>query len=347
MKVAFLPVYPNPYQRLLAEALARQGATAVEMLPGLPPAAWLRANRPAVDVLHFHWLHSLYMAHWRTPAQAVAFLRRFRLARALGYGIVWTAHNVMPHRAAGVRPLHVAIRRLIMAEADAVIVHCYAGQQELTARFARSGPLVVIPHGHYRGLYPTPDRATARQRLNLAPDRFVYLSLGNIAAYKGLEDYAAVFRATAAADDLTIIAGRNRDARLVRRLRRAAADDRRLRLDVGFVPDERMGDYLAAADVMVAPFTRILTSGSVIAALSYGLPVIAPDLGCLPQTIAGGGLVYQAGRAGGLAEALAAIKRADLGHLRAAAVAAADALDWDDIARQTAAVYRAVSARTA
>ena len=293
MKVAFLPVYPNPYQRLLAEALARQD-TAVAMLPGLPSAAWLRANRPAVDILHFHWLHSLYLAQWRTPLQAVAFLRRFRLARALGYGIVWTAHNVLPHRAAGLRPLHLAVRRLMMAEAGAVIVHCHAGQQELTARFARTGPLVVIPHGHYRGLYPTPDRATARQRLGLPAERCVYLSLGNIAAYKGLERYAAVFRATAANDDVAIIAGRNRDARLVRRLRRAAAADRRLRLDVGFVPDARMGDYLAAADVMVAPFTRILTSGSVIAALSYGLPVIAPDLGCLPQTIAGGGRGYPA-----------------------------------------------------
>lgn len=345
MRVAFLPVYPNPYQRLLAEALARHDM-AVEMLPGLPSAAWLRAQRPAVDVLHFHWLYGLYMANWRTPAQAVAFLRRFRLARALGYGIVWTAHNVLPHRAAGLRPLHVAIRRLMMAEADGVIVHCPAGQEQLAARFPRSGPLAVIPHGHYRGLYPTPDRAAARQRLGLPPDSFVYLSLGNIAAYKGLAGYAAVFRATAAADDVAVIAGRDRDARLVRRLRQAAAADARLRLDVGFVPDARMGDYLAAADVLVAPFTHILTSGSVIAALSYGLPVIAPDLGCLRQTIAGAGLVYPAGRPNGLAAALAAIKSADRAQLRAAAVAAADGLGWDDIARQTAAVYRAVAART-
>ena len=35
MNVAFLPVYANPYQRLLAGGLARQGV-AVTMLPGLP-----------------------------------------------------------------------------------------------------------------------------------------------------------------------------------------------------------------------------------------------------------------------------------------------------------------------
>ena len=53
MNVAFLPVYANPYQRLLAEGLARQGV-AVTMLPGLPSAAWLRANRATTDLLHFH-----------------------------------------------------------------------------------------------------------------------------------------------------------------------------------------------------------------------------------------------------------------------------------------------------
>ena len=78
MKVAFLPVYANPYQRLLAGGLARQGVE-VTMLPGLPSAGWLRANRATTDLLHFHWLYGLYMAHWRTPRQVAAFLHRLRL----------------------------------------------------------------------------------------------------------------------------------------------------------------------------------------------------------------------------------------------------------------------------
>lgn len=345
MNVAFLPVYPNPYQRLLAEALARHEATTVTMLTSLPSAAWLRAHRPGVDILHFHWLYGLYMAGWHTPAQVPAFLRRFRLARALGYGIVWTAHNVLPHRAAGLRPLHVAVRRLMMASADAVIVHCEAGRRELAAHFPRTGPVAVIPHGSYAGVYPTLDRATARQQLALPPDSFVYLSLGNIAAYKGLERYVAIFRATAGADDIAIIAGRNRDAAGVRRLERIAAADPRLRLSVGFVPNEQMGRTLAAADVLVAPFKRILTSGSVITALSASLPVIAPDLGCMPELIDGAGLVYPAGRPDTLAEALAAIKTADRRPMRARGAAIAAGLGWDNIAQQTAAVYQAVAAR--
>ena len=83
MKVAFLPVYANPYQRLLAGGLARQGVE-VTMLPGLPSAGWLRANRATTGVLHFHWLYGLYMSRWPTPPQVAAFLRCLRPARALG-----------------------------------------------------------------------------------------------------------------------------------------------------------------------------------------------------------------------------------------------------------------------
>ena len=46
-----------------------------------------------------------------------------------------------------------------------------------------------------------------------------------------------------------------------------------------------MIQYLRATDVFVAPFKSVLTSGSVILAMSYGLPCIVPRLGCLPETL--------------------------------------------------------------
>lgn len=341
MRVAFLPVYANPYQRLLADGLALHGVT-VEMLPGLPSAAWLRQSRDQIDVLHFHWLYGLYMNRLRTPWQARAFVTRFRLAQQLGYRIVWTAHNVMPHRDAALRPLHAYIRRLMMAEADAVIVHCEVGRRELLARLPRARPTHVVPIGSYAGVYPiTVNRSQARARLGIDAAAFVYLALGNIAAYKGLERFAAVFHAAAGPDDIALIAGRDRDTRLVARLRRAAAADDRLQLHARFVPDDEMQYMLRAADVMVAPFTRILTSSSVMVGLSYGLPVIAPDLGCLPELLgSGAGLLYRHDDPAGLARALAAAKVADLPLMSRVAQARADELAWADIAGQTAAVYR-------
>jgi glycosyltransferase involved in cell wall biosynthesis len=103
-----------------------------------------------------------------------------------------------------------------------------------------------------------------------------------------------------------------------------------------------MQKFLLAADVMVAPFEHILTSSSVIVGLSYSLPVIVPDLGCLPELVSSdAGIVYKANNTRALGRALQSIKQRDLGGMRTAAQAVADGLGWEEIGRQTASIYRA------
>ncbi len=340
LKVAFLPEYANPYQHLLAEALGGEGV-AVEFLSNLPSPGWLRAHAGDVALLHYHWLYGLYMARAATPAQVWRFVARLRLAGRLGYRVVWTAHNILPHRAP-FPPLHAAMRRLMMRRADAVITHCEAGRRELLARFSRRGPVEVIPLGHYRDVYPSIlSPMAARQRLNLSPSSYVYLALGNIAAYKGLERLVEAFGRVATAKDVLLIAGRNRDSGLVARLNQAAAGDARIRVHAGEVAEEDMAVYLAAADVVAAPFEAILTSSSVMTALSMGRPVIVPALGCLPELVSpDAGIVYDAADPGALGRAMQVIKEADPATMSAAARRITDDLGWGDIARRTAAVYR-------
>lgn len=339
MKVAFLPVYPNPYQRLLRDALLPNGV-AVEFLDGLPTNAWLRASLGQIDILHYHWLDGLYMKRILTPVQAFKFASHLHLARELGYHMVWTAHNLLPHKTIFF-PLHSAMHRLVIDKADAIIAHCDYGRRELLATFSAQQPVVVIPHGHYRDAYAMNlSRDVARERLNLTPSAFVYLALGNIAAYKGLDHLVESFNRVAGQRDCLIIAGRNRDRRLVSLLREAATRDPRIRVYPGYIEEEDMQLYLSAADVLAAPFTSILTSGSVIAALSFGVPIIAPMLGCLPELISpAAGILYQPDDPAGLDNALADIKRMNLPDMQSAARQIADGLDWDAIGRKTAAVY--------
>lgn len=340
MNVAFLPVYPNPYQRLLRDALAAEGVV-VDFLESLPSSQWLQDNRGRVRILHYHWLSGLYMNRFLTPLQVMKFRTHFELARRLNYRIVWTAHNILPHRPIFTL-LHKSIRRLMMANASAVIAHCEYGRRELLARFPRRGPLTVIPLGNYRAAYPaTISRSEARQHLGLQPDQFVYIALGNIAAYKGLEDLLPAFAHTAGLHDRLIIAGRNRDQGVVSRLANAAARDARIRIRSEYIPDEEMQFYLLAADVMVAPFKRVLTSSSVIAGLSFDLPQVVPALGCLPELVTpDAGILYDPRDPNGLIRALGEIKDRDQGQMRAAAHHIADGLIWSDIARKTAEVYR-------
>lgn len=53
-----------------------------------------------------------------------------------------------------------------------------------------------------------------------------------------------------------------------------------IRLEFGYLPDERMHAYLRACDVLVVPYTRVMgASGPMHHALSYGKPVIATAVG--------------------------------------------------------------------
>src|SRR5262249_9012433 len=62
---------------------------------------------------------------------------------------------------------------------------------------------------------------------------------------------------------------------------------------------------LNAADYVVLPYNRILTSGAVALALGFGKPVIVPDLPALSEVVQHGreALVFRAGDQSALAQA--------------------------------------------
>jgi glycosyltransferase involved in cell wall biosynthesis len=99
---------------------------------------------------------------------------------------------------------------------------------------------------------------------------------------------------------------------------------------------------MRAADVITLPFLAATTSGTLMLALSWGRPVIAPALGCLPSTVAPeAGILYDPTDSEGLPKALKSIRGWQLNGASAAALACARRWDWDEIAAQTEGAYRA------
>jgi beta-1,4-mannosyltransferase len=340
ISVAFTPVYANPYQHLLTAALGRLGVE-VEHHRRLPSGSWLRSNAQHIRVLHLHWLYGLYMARLRTPIQAAIFLRWLGRARGLGYRLVWTAHNILPHRQP-LSALHRWIRSVVVSQADAIITHCHSARDELLRRFPTKAPVHVIPLGNYVDVYPFDmTRDAARAELGIESGDFVFLALGNIARYKGLDRLVDEFSRRSRTDERLVIAGRDRDSRLAGRLSDAAAKQDRTIVHPGFIPDNRMQVYLASADVMACPFEEILGSSSLILGMSYGLPVIAPAIGCLPELVTPeAGSLYDPKDPEALGNTLEAARNWDLPAMGAASRSIADELGWDQIARQTIDVYR-------
>lgn len=352
LRVLVIPDYGahNPYQRLLADALARHGVTAVGGRPGRRRpfpilAAWRRAGRP--PVVHLHWTHEYLKGRGPGPSR----LARLRLAvqlgmlRRRGVRVIWTIHNIAGHD----RPrdaAEMAAQRATLRAVDGAIAHCAAARAAAIAAWGltpdEAARIAVIPHGSYAGVHPPgPGRAAARTRLGLPADGPVLLFLGVVRPYKGIEALVTALAALPDPELRLVIAGELKDAALAASLAAAAAADPRIILRPGYVPDADVGLLMDAADLVTLPFRDILTSGSAILALTFGRPVVAPARGCLPETIPpAAGVLYDPDVPGALAAAIAAALAGDRAAGEAAARAAADALAWDPIAARTAALYR-------
>jgi beta-1,4-mannosyltransferase len=268
-----------------------------------------------------------------------------RLLRMLGVRLVWTVHNVGSHEGAN-DPVEMAVHRRLAELSDAVICHCTAAEEAAAEAYALSPGLRqrlhVIPHGSYIGVYPnTVSRTEARNRLKLPLDARVLLFIGTVRPYKGLEDLLAAFRQLGHPGLRLIVAGRPRRAQDAAPIASAAAADPRVSLRLDHVPDDQLQVLLNASDVVVLPFRDILTSGSMILAMSFGRAIVAPSLGCLPETMPpGGGILYDPEEQGALEQALRAALDSDLVAMGARNLERARELDWGPIAAATEALYR-------
>jgi glycosyltransferase involved in cell wall biosynthesis len=121
-----------------------------------------------------------------------------------------------------------------------------------------------------------------------------------------------------------------------------ATGDPRIRISARAIPDEDLQLYINAADILAFPFRHVLTSGSVILAMSFGRPVIVPNLGCLPELVGDdAGIAYDPANPEGLVVALQQATESDLASMGAAAARRVNTVSWRSLAQETAKVYGA------
>ncbi len=333
----------NPYGGLLAQAIRRFG---VELEPGYPDTIsheWVHQNKGRIDVLHLNWPHYMYD---RTEvgdhvARCAEVIDCLALARTLGYKIVWTVHNLYPHESSN-RDLDHLARIALTSLADGLIVHCEKARELVRTHFHRTENVFVIPHGNFIEPYPnTVSKTEARRKLGLAEDHFVYFNFGNVRRYKGIERLVDVF-ASLPGDHLRLLLGAKYYTKYGQEVAASVskADKRVILRTSRFFPNEDLQLLFNAADVGVFPFSQVLTSGSVITALSFGIPAIVPETGCVPEAVLpDAGLIYDPEDAGGLRRAMLEAQERDIPAWKRAARARAHELDWAQIAERTRHVY--------
>ena len=334
----------NPYVTLLAKGLAQPDLCLKPILQDRFSLQWMWRHRREVDVLHIHWLELLYAypSRLRSLKRWLSVMLALLLARLSGICLVYTVHNIWQHE--GHR---VALMRLgnwaVFALAHAVHVHDQDTVCALAIKWRRRNGVFVIPHGSYVGAYPNDcSRATARQRLGLEDTTFVYLSLGRVRPYKGVEELISAFRALPDKDIALLIAGEPHEPGYVHVLRQAAGADPRVRLDLQFVDEDALQVYLNACDVCALPYRHVTTSGAALLSFSFTVPIIAPNVGCFVQLLGKNrrGIGYDPMVPGSLNAALGTARDADLSGMKMACARYVEPLEWDIIARQHAAMYQ-------
>lgn len=300
----------NPYITLLVRGL-RQIGYEVSYVSACSPR-WLWENRKNVDVLHFQWAQYFYDSDnaLSSTIWAIFFFVKLLIARILGYEIVWTVHNIMPHEES-LGYGDIIARCSLVFLANNIIVHCCEAARLLKGAFGTIGArchLHVIPHGHYIGWYPdAPSKSEVRAHFRIPDSEYVYLYFGAIRPYKGLEKLIHTFQKLTSSR--LIIAGKPHDSQTEALIRQWSEKDPRIFLHLSFVPDERVTSFFECADAVVLPFSDVLTSGSAVLALSLGRPVIAPALGCLPELVSDRlGLLFDADSPDGLRDAMTDIR---------------------------------------
>jgi len=247
------------------------------VLDPMNPLTWATAARRArelrLDALAYKW--------W-IPFFGPAYAPVLAGARRGGAVTIMIADNLVPHER---RPFDDTLTRLVTDRADAYLVMSEAVEKDV-ARLLPGAPVRRVPHPVYTQYGAAGrSREEARARAGLKGD--VILFFGFVRRYKGLDVLVEAMPRVRAGRDVTlVVAGEFYEP--VEPLRARIAElglESAVRVLDRYVPDEEVGDLVAAADAVVLPYRSATQSGVVLVAYAAGCPVISTAVGGLPEVV--------------------------------------------------------------
>ncbi len=259
----------------------------------------LQAFRP--DVVHFQAPHKgLYGGLYGEPLLYLfRWLRRRRIPTLVTLHSLWLRedflemaqeHGQSARMLGLLETLYARYFRQLFTLATQVNALVSGDENPLIAEFQREWGLEhfkICAEAHPCEAFPTFSIDTAKTAIGLEGKRLVF-AFGFVRPDKGFHYLMEAVAPMLERDPnlLLLIAGNPRGARgeqyaqQLQNLHAQLGKSSQIRLEFGYLPDERMHAYLRACDVLVVPYTRVMgASGPMHHALSYGKPVVATAVG--------------------------------------------------------------------
>ncbi len=222
-------------------------------------------------------------AYW-LPFFAPAYAVMAWLLRRRGIAVFAIVHNALPHKR---HPADAALSRLLFRLCDRLIV-LSSSVAEAVRTLDVSTPVTLAHHPVYEQFGERVNRQDARKRLDVDSDAPLILFFGFVRRYKGLhvliEALPEVVRSIP--DVQLIVAGEfyEDEDELRRRVKELSLEEH-VRFDAEYIPEENVGSYFSAADVVVQPYVSATQSGVAHIAFHFGIPLIVTDVGALAEVV--------------------------------------------------------------
>ena len=255
-------------------------------LPGLtrPLNGWL-CGRAIGDALT-RFRPDVVLSYWLYPDAYGAMLA----ARRAGVPLIAGA------RGSDIRVRDAISRRLtgqVVREARRLLVVSEDLGRLAVQRYGADADRVrVISNGCDAATFHLGDRAQARRALGIAPDAELMLYVGRLVAEKGLRELFAAFRQLATQRpklQLALVGGGPMQAELDA----LAAAQSNVRL-AGALGPAAVAQWMVAADLVTLPSYSEGHPNVLVEALACGRPVVATDVGGIPEVVdAGNGVLVR------------------------------------------------------
>lgn len=347
----------NPYQQLLIEGLKtfdlsiKLAETRKFFFCNISILNILRSNwKP--DIIHLHWHHSSLVTFSRIKSivKSIVFIIQLYILKLFNIKFVWTIHNITHHEERQKR-IEIFFCKIIGILADAIIIHCERARIEVVKvlNIENTSKLHVIPHGNYINFYEN-KISNKKAKIQLMQPQYVFnfLFLGEIRPYKGIKQLISAFQKIDKTESLSIrltIAGRPKSSRFVKEIKELIKGNENIFLVSNYIPDNEIQVYLNASDIMVFPYRDVFTSGSILLAMSFGKPIIAPRIGCIQDVLDdSGSYLYDPDNSNALYKIMkkAVSEKSHLTHMGCYNFNLAKKFQWANIAESTKDLYFAL-----
>lgn len=359
MKVLVYPIPTdfNPYQSLLYKELKKREDITITFLHNtllfkrykinlfVFPFQLMYYRLKGYKVFHLHWLYCFNVPFGGTIARYLNFISSlFSLLylKALGFKLVYTVHNLMPHEPSTINDIF--IMKMLFALSDADIIHSSAVLKQMVAEHVKTDNTHLVPHGNYIGFYKnTITQRDARNALHISSNsQLTILFFGMIRRYKGIENLLEAYRKIDNKHITLIIAGHCFEKNMRDALETFAKEYKEsVHLTLKHISNDDVQIYFNAADMVVFPYKKVTTSGAAVLALSFGKPIIAPRIGALTDIPETSGIFYNVEDARGLERSIEkAVHEKNMSQMGKNTYEYAQSLSWDTIANKTYDVYK-------